>query len=173
MLFLKITYKDKSLVRQFKSTLDAQGIYRELKKHVLSLIEAKLLGDTLLQDIKKTRFPQNWNGEAYDFVLHWKQQDMRYEALAIEENAPKQKLRLLQYAVSDVPELAYVEQFQYQDMARGNTPADFEDYMKLLMLECSTYDKKIPIEENPRRNVLKVSISADDGHNPSDDTLDG
>jgi hypothetical protein len=34
---------------------------------------------------------------------------MKYEELKIEKIAPKQKLRVLQYAASDVPELAYVE----------------------------------------------------------------
>jgi hypothetical protein len=39
------TNKVKSLVNQFTSTLDAQGICCELKKHALSLIEVQLLGD--------------------------------------------------------------------------------------------------------------------------------
>jgi hypothetical protein len=66
--------KVKSLVSQFRSTIDAQGIYHEPKKHALSLVEAQLLGDTLLQDIKKTRFPENWSGKAYNFVIYWKSQ---------------------------------------------------------------------------------------------------
>jgi hypothetical protein len=53
------TNKGKLLVSLFRSTLDAQGIYCELKKHALTLIKAQLLGDTLLEDIRKTRLPEN------------------------------------------------------------------------------------------------------------------
>jgi hypothetical protein len=69
---LKIN-KGKSLVSQFKTTRDAQSIYRELKKHALSSTAAQLAGDKLLQYIATTRFPGNWRGTAYAFVLHWKE----------------------------------------------------------------------------------------------------
>jgi hypothetical protein len=98
------TSKGKPLVSQFRSTIDAQGIYRELKKHASSLVEAQLLGDMLLQDIKKTRFSENWSRKAYDFVLHWRQQVTKYKTHEIEEISPKQKFRLLKHAGSDVPE---------------------------------------------------------------------
>jgi hypothetical protein len=132
-----------------------------------------LLGDTLLQDINKTRFPENWSGKAYDFVLHWKQQVMKYEALEIEEISPMQKLQLLMHAVTDVPELAYVKQVSDQGMARGNTPLEFEGYTKLLLSACSTYDKKRFLEENPVCVLYPVVIFGDDGLYPFNGTLDG
>jgi hypothetical protein len=136
----------------------------------LSLIEAQLLGDTLLEDIKKTRSPDDWSGKAYDFVLHWKQQVMKY--VALEEISPNQKLQLLKHAVSDIPELAYVEQVLDQGMVGGNTPLEFEGYTKLLLSACSTYDKKRPLEDNPARDVYPVVIFGDDGHYPFNGTLD-
>jgi hypothetical protein len=63
------TDKGKSLVSLFESTRDAQSIYRELKKHALSSTAAQLLGDTLLQYITTARFPGNWRGTSYAFVL--------------------------------------------------------------------------------------------------------
>jgi hypothetical protein len=68
------TGKGKALVSQFELTCDAQSIYRELKKHAISSTATQLSGDTMLQYITTARFPGNWRGTAYEFVLHWKEQ---------------------------------------------------------------------------------------------------
>jgi hypothetical protein len=96
-------------VSQFEATRDAQSIYRELKKHALSSTAAQLSGDTLLQYITTARFPGNWRGTAYALVLHWKEQVMRSEKLEVDDFPPKQKLGMLQNAVGEVTELAYVK----------------------------------------------------------------
>jgi HEPN domain-containing protein len=90
------TSKGKLLVSQYEETHDAQRIYRELKKHALSSTAAQLSGDTLLQYITTTRYPGNWRGTSYEFVLHWKEQVMKYERLELEYFPPKQKLCMLQ-----------------------------------------------------------------------------
>jgi hypothetical protein len=59
-------------VSQYEETHDAPSIYLELKKHALSSAAAQLSGDTLLQYITTTRYPGNWRGTSYEFVLHWK-----------------------------------------------------------------------------------------------------
>jgi hypothetical protein len=89
------TDKGKSLVSHYELTRDAQSIYRELKKHALSSTAAQLSGDTLLQYITTTRFPGNWRGTSYGFVLHWKEQVMKYEKLELEPFGDKKKLRML------------------------------------------------------------------------------
>jgi hypothetical protein len=136
------TDKGKSLVSQFEATRDAQSIYKELKKHALSSPAVQLEVDTLLQYITTTRFPGNWRCTAYGFVLHWKEQVMKYEKLELEDFPPK-KLRMIQDAVGDITELAYVKQISDQDVARGNKPLAYEGYMEILLSACSTYDKKI------------------------------
>jgi hypothetical protein len=73
------TSKGKSLVSQYEETHDAQSIYRELKKHALRSTAAQLSGDTLLQYITITSYPGNWRGTSYEFVLHWKEQVIKYE----------------------------------------------------------------------------------------------
>jgi hypothetical protein len=64
------TSKGKLLVSQYEETHDAQSIYRELKKYALSSTAVQLSGDTLLQYITTTRYPRNWGGTSYEFVLH-------------------------------------------------------------------------------------------------------
>lgn len=102
------TDKGKSLVSQYELKRDAQSIYRDLKKHALGSTAAQLSGDTLLQYITTTRYPGTWRGTSFNFVLHWKEQVMKYAKLELEEFPPKQKLCMLQNAVSEVSELSYV-----------------------------------------------------------------
>ena len=156
------TDKGKSLVSQYEATRDAQKIYRDLKKHALGSTAAQLSGDTLLQYITTSRFPGNWRGSSYGFVLHWKEQVMRYEKLELEEFPPRQKLRMLQNAVGEVTELAYVKRIGDLDIARGNTPLSFESYMELLLSACSEYDKKITLPGKQKRAVYATSIVDDD-----------
>jgi hypothetical protein len=66
------TDKGKSLVSQFEQEHDAQCIYHELKKHVLASTAAQLSGDTLLQYITAARYPGDWRGTSFAFMLHWK-----------------------------------------------------------------------------------------------------
>jgi hypothetical protein len=75
------TDKGKSLVSQFESDRDAQSIYRKLKKHAKRSTVAQISADSLLQYITTARFPGNWRGMSYSFVLHWKEQVAQYEKL--------------------------------------------------------------------------------------------
>jgi hypothetical protein len=75
----------KSLVSQYEATRDAQSIYKDLVKHAKSSTAAQLSGDTLLKYITSARYPGNWKGTSYAFVLHWKEQVVHYEKLELEE----------------------------------------------------------------------------------------
>jgi hypothetical protein len=66
-------------------------------------------------------FSKNLSGKAYDFVLHWKQQVLKYEAPAREETPPKQ---MLQHAASNIPHIAYIKQVWDQDLAQENHNRD-------------------------------------------------
>jgi hypothetical protein len=139
------TDKGKSLASHYELLRDAQSIYRELKKHALISTAAQLSGDTLLQYITTARFPGSWRGTLYGFVLHWKEQIMRYEKLELEPFPPKQKLCMFQNAVGDVMEFAYIKQIGDQDIARSHPLLSYESYMELLLSACSTYDKIITL----------------------------
>jgi hypothetical protein len=63
-------------------------------------------------------------------------------------------------------ELSYVKQIGDQDIARGNPPLAFESFIALLLLACSTYDKKITLPGKQKRAVYSTEI-------PVENTLDG
>jgi hypothetical protein len=163
------TDKGKSLVSEYEPTHDAQSIYRELKKHARSSTAAQISGDTLLQYITTARYPGNWRGTSHSFVLHWKEQIIQYEKLELEDFPPKQKLRMLQNAVTDVNELAYVKQIGDQDVARGKPPLDFESYLQLLLSACSAYDRNHAAPSKQRRNVY-AAILDPPAEEPPDET---
>jgi hypothetical protein len=100
------TDKGKSLVSKYKVDNDAQSIYGELKKHGTSSTAAWLAGDTLMKYIINAKYPREWRGTSFGFVLHWQEQLAKYEELDLEITPPKQKLRMLQNAEGDVEALA-------------------------------------------------------------------
>jgi hypothetical protein len=119
-------------------------------------------------------FPGNWRGTSYDFVLHWKEQVMKYEKLELKPFPLKQKLLMVQNAIVDVTEYTYIKQIGDQDIARGNAPLSYDSYTELLLLSaCSTYDKKITLPGKQKHAVYAAPASSDDLIDPFEDTADG
>jgi hypothetical protein len=168
------TDKGKSLVSQFEAILDAHSVYKELVKHALSSTAVQLSdGDTLLQYITTTRYPETWRGTSHGFVLHWKEQVIKYKKLELEAFPPKQKLQLLQNAVGDVTELSYIKQIGDQDVARGHPTLTYDSYMELLLSACSTYDKQLCLPGTQKREFYQTEIDKHDNTDyPFDDTYD-
>jgi hypothetical protein len=114
--------KGKSLVQEYEDTRNAQALYTALKRHAKQSTAAHISGDTLLKYITSARFPGNWRGTAYSFVLHWKEQVSYYEKVELEDIPPKQKLRMLKNTVADVIDLQSVKRIDDQNIARGKAP---------------------------------------------------
>jgi hypothetical protein len=100
------TDKGKLLVSKYEVNNDAQSIYSELKKHGMSSTAAWLAGDMLIKYIINAKYPGEWRGTTFGFVLHWQERLTKYKELDLEISPPKQKLRMLQNAVGDVKALA-------------------------------------------------------------------
>jgi hypothetical protein len=58
---------------------------------------------------------------------------MKYKKLKLQEFPPKQKLCMLQNAVGEISELAYVKQIGDQESAQGNPPLVYD--MECLLSE--------------------------------------
>jgi hypothetical protein len=130
----------KSLVQDYKDSRDAQALYTALKRHAKQSTAAHISGDTLLKYITSARFPGNWRGTAYLFVLHWKEQVSYYKKLELEDIPPKQKFRMLKNTVADVTDLQSVKRIEDQNIARGKAPLGWEEYLERLLSACSDYD---------------------------------
>ncbi len=95
-------------------------------------------------------------------MLHWNEQIAHYEKLELEDVPPKQKLRMLQNTVGDVPDLANVNELSDQVVVRGGSPLDFEGYLELLLSACSIYDIiHATARQSGQRNVYAASVEHD------------
>jgi hypothetical protein len=118
------TDKGQSLVLDCKDTRDAQALYTVLKLHAKQSTAANISGDALSKYITSTRFPGNWCGTAYTFVLHWKELVSQYKKYDLEDIPPKQKLRMLNNTVADVTNLQSVKRIEDQSITRKPTSWD-------------------------------------------------
>jgi hypothetical protein len=92
--------------------------------------------------IIKARYPPEWRGTSFGFVLHWQEQLSKYEELDLEVTPPKQKLQMLQNAVGDVEAVEQVKLMNIHDIAHGHPPLTYERYVQVLLSTCSTYDSQ-------------------------------
>jgi hypothetical protein len=80
---------------------------------------------------------------------------------------------LLQNSVGYVAELLYIKQIGDQDVACGYHPLKYENCMELLLLACSTYDKKFTLPGKQKRAVYQTEIdNYDHTEYPHDDIYD-
>ena len=69
------TDKGKAIVRKYKSTFDAQSIYKDLQEYATNSTQAVIDSNTLLQYITTARIDDgSWIGTTEQFVLHWMKQ---------------------------------------------------------------------------------------------------
>jgi hypothetical protein len=107
------------------------------------------------------KYPGEWRGTSFGFVLHWQEQLAKYEELDLEITPPKQKLCLLQNAVGDVEELALVKLMNDHDIAHGHPPLTYERYVQVLLSTCSTYDSQRSSGDRKKRAVYQSELAPD------------
>jgi hypothetical protein len=131
-------------------------------QHTKQSTAAHISGDTLMKCIISARFPVNWRGTSYAFVLHWKEQVSKYEKLELAEIPPKQKRIMLKNTVAAVNELQSVKQIEDQSIARGEPPIGWEEYLEFLLSSCSQDDKAHTTTRPTHRNVYATNLEYDE-----------
>jgi hypothetical protein len=162
------TDKRKSLVSQYERTRDTQSIYRDLVKHALDLTSAWVSGDDLLRCITTARYPDNWRGTAFYFVLHWQEQVWLYERLELEAFLRRQKIFMIQNDVCEATVSAHVKQLADLGISNGNKALTYDNYVDLLLEACSTFDKRRALPERQKRAMYLSVLSDNDLNYPYD-----
>ena len=144
-VFVRIlrTDKGKAIVRKYKSTFDAQSIYRELQEYATNSTQAVIDSNTLLQYITTARIDDGtWNGTTEKFVLHWMEQVRLYEELVDPTAAlvDAVKLTLVTNAVRGHPKLSGVYNVAVQLASQTGQRVDYDQYSDLLLSECAQAD---------------------------------
>jgi hypothetical protein len=80
----------------------------------------------------------------------------------------------LQNAIGDVTELLYIKKIGDQDVAKGHPALTYDSYMELLLVACSTYDKKLSLPGKQKLAIYKTEIDQHDNtYYLFDDTYNG
>ena len=155
-VFVRILKTDegKAIARKYKSTLDAQSIYRELQEYATNSTQAVIDSDTLLQYITTASIVDgSWNGMTEQFVLHWMEQVRLYQDLvdptAVLVDAVK--VSLISDAVRGHPKLSGVYNVAAQLASQPGQHVDYDQYVNLLLSECAQVDSAIA--RSPRKAV--------------------
>ena len=155
-VFVRILKTDegKAIARKYKSTLDAQSIYRELQEYATNSTQAVIDSDTLLQYITTASIVDgSWNGTTEQFVLHWMEQVRLYQDLvdptAVLVDAVK--VSLISDAVRGHPKLSGVYNVAAQLASQPGQHVDYDQYVNVLLSECAQVDSAIA--RSPRKAV--------------------
>ena len=163
-VFVRIlrTDKGKAIVRKYKSTFNAQSIYRELQEYATNSTQAVIDSNTLLQYITTACIDDGmWNSTTEKFVLHWMEQVRLYEEL-VDPTATlvdAVKLTLITNAVRGHPKLSGVYNVAVQLASQTGRRVDYDQYSDLLLSECAQADAAFA--QSPRKAV-KCSIYMSD-----------
>ena len=158
-IFLHVlrTDKGKDIARKYKSTFDAQSIYRELQEYATDSTQA-----TLLQYITTACIDDgSWNGTTEQFVLHWMEQVHLYEDLVDPTAAlvDAVKVSLISDSVRGHPKLSGVYNVAAQLASQSGQHVDYDQYANLLLSECAQVDSAVA--RSPRKAV-KCSVYMSD-----------
>ena len=155
-VFVRILKTDegKAIARKYKSTFDAQSIYRELQEYATNSTQAVIDSNTLLQYITTACIVDgSWNGTTEQFVLHWMEQVRLYQDLvdptAVLVDAVK--VSLISDAVRGHPKLSGVYNVAAQLASQPGQHVDYDQYVNLLLSECAQVDSAIA--RSPRKAV--------------------
>ena len=168
-VFVRILKTDegKAIARKYKSTFDAQSIYRELQEYTINSTQAVIDSNTLLQYITTASIVDgSWNGMTEQFVLHWMEQVCLYQDLvdptAVLVDAVK--VSLISDAVRGHPKLSGVYNVAAQLASQPGQHVDYDQYVNLLLSECAQVDSAIA--RSPRKAVkcsaVKCSVYMSD-----------
>ena len=163
-VFVRILKTDegKAIARKYKSTFDAQSIYRELQEYATNSTQAVIDSNTLLQYITTACIVDgSWNGMTEQFVLHWMEQVRLYQDLvdptAVLVDAVK--VSLISDAVRGHPKLSGVYNVAAQLASQSGQHVDYDQYANLLLSECAQVDSAVA--RSPRK-AGKCSIYISD-----------
>ena len=147
-VFVRILKTDegKAIACKYKSTFDAQSIYRELQEYATNSTQAVIDSNTLLQYITTACIVDgSWNGMTEQFVLHWMEQVRLYQDLvdptAVLVDAVK--VSLISDAVRGHPKLSGVYNVAAQLASQPGQHVDYDQYVNLLLSECAQVDSAI------------------------------
>jgi hypothetical protein len=161
-VFLLTMQRDfgKRLVRQHENTQDAQTIFSKYVKYYSDSIKAELESTKVYEYLANTRLGDGtWKGTYHAFILHYTDQFLKYDNMqtTAELIPPKTKRRLLENAVSQIPQLATIKDTANITHANSGKLLDYDSYLALLENAATVLDNKYATGTKSRTSRLARS----------------
>ena len=184
-VFVRILKTDegKAIARKYKSTFDAQSIYRDLQEYATNSTQAVIDSNTLLQYITTACIVDgSWNGTTEQFVLHWMEQVRLYQDLvdptAVLVDAVK--VSLISDAVRGHSKLSGVYNVAAQLASQSGQHVDYDQYANLVDSavarsprkagKCSVYMSDLAINDG-EDDALQFSVANEANFNIDSDPM--
>jgi hypothetical protein len=156
-VFLTIlrTSMGKHFVRTYDLTRDAQSVWKDYTTYMRTSTKADMEIEDLMTVITSFRLTSTYRGTSQRFIVDWLDKIRRYEDLT-----PKSahfpdvmKKSMLQNALNDISAFSDVRTSEQMDIAKGNGPIVYKNYVTLIQNVAGTYDKVNATVINRRRTV--------------------
>ena len=139
------TDQGKTFVHQHEVDFDVQKVYAKLLNHAKNSTTAELSKDDLQTKLVTLQLDSRWHGTSEGFILHWVEQMHLYDDLVpvAEQYADPTKHRMLEQAVSAIPELYTIKDIDLNHIAIGGQALTYEQYKDLLLAAAVKRDRKM------------------------------
>jgi hypothetical protein len=101
----------KTLVRQHQHMYNAQRIWTDFVNYMKTSTKPQIASLKLLAWLLLSKYDSNWKGNTRNYILYWHNCMQEYDTYCTDSNdhfTDGQKLKMLQSAVHDVPDLRQV-----------------------------------------------------------------
>jgi len=134
----------KTFVRLHQDTSDAQLVWKKLLEHATSSTSAELAIVEIQHLLTNSKIDSSWCGTVQGFLLDWNDNMRKLEELLPVNHHYSAGLKklMLKAAVHSLECLANVAAIDSNQVAKGDSPLDFQAYFDLLLSAAVQHDKR-------------------------------
>ena len=148
------TSMGKHYTRKHEGTRDAQAVWSDYMHYMRTSSKADIELEDLMTSITSLRLTTSYRSTSENFIVEWLDKVKRYEDMTPINShfSDGMKKAMLQNAMSGIKEFQDVKTADQMEVAKGNGPIDYTNYVTLLQNVAATYDKA-HTPSKPRRLI--------------------
>ena len=142
------------IVRNHEHARNAQKVWADYVKFMRTSTKADIEIEDLMTALTSIRLSSSYDGTTQNFMIDWLDKMRKYEELTPRDShfPETMKKAMLQNAVSDFSIFRNVKLTEQFEVAKGNGPIPYLQYIGLLQSVASSYDRNVsPTTARPKR----------------------
>ena len=158
------THSGKHFVRKYEHNRNAQAVWNEYVTFMRSSTRGDIEIEELMTDLTSLRLSQNYRGTTMSFITEWLNKLKKYEEMTPTDShfTDSMKKNMLQNAVSDLQPFKAVKTSEQLEIAKGNGPIAYQQYITLLWGVASQYDKDLLPKQNRSNRLINMHLTNDE-----------